>query len=99
MKRKIQKDLKQRRLFNYFEKNKLILKVISKNCLIDEKIRWKIQQKFLNFNKNCSITRIKNRCILTGRAHSVSRFFKLSRHQIRKLASEKKLSGFFKYNW
>jgi ribosomal protein S14 len=99
MKRKIQKDLKQRKLFNYFEKNKLILKVISKNCLIDEKIRWKIQHKFLNFDRNSSVTRIKNRCILTGRTRSVSRFFKLSRHQLRKLSSEKKLFGVFKYSW
>lgn len=99
MKYIIKKNKKQRSLFNQFEKKKLILKTISKNFLFSKEIRWKNQQKFFLINNNSSITRIKNRCIVTGRSKSIYRFFKLSRIQLREFASQGLLPGLSKYNW
>ena len=67
--------------------------------LINKQNRWKTQQYFLNIKNTSSLTRIKNRCILTGRARSVYRFFKLSRLQLRKWASYGNLPGVSKYSW
>lgn len=99
MQKKIKKNIKQRYTFKDFEKKRLILKIISKNLNIEKDLRWKLYQKWFFFNSNSSITRIKNLCILTGRSKSVYRLFKISRIQLRKLASEGFLPGVSKYSW
>lgn len=99
MKYNIKKNKKQRSLYKQLEKKKLIFKIISKNFLFSKEIRWKTQQNFFQINNNSSITRIKNRCIITGRSKSIYRFFKLSRIQLREFASQGLLPGLSKYNW
>jgi small subunit ribosomal protein S14 len=99
MQKKIKKNIKQRYTFKDFEKKRLILKIISKNLNIEKDLRWKLYQKWFFFNSNSSITRIKNLCVLTGRSKSVYRLFKISRIQLRKLASEGFLPGVSKYSW
>lgn len=99
MQKKIKKNIKQRYLFKNLEKKRLIYKIISKNLNLEKKLRWKIQQKWFFFDKNSSMTRIKNICIFTGRSRSVYRLFKMSRIQLRKLASEGFLPGVSKYSW
>lgn len=99
MQKKIKKNIKQRYLFQNLEKKRLIYKIISKNLNLQKNIRWKVQQKWFFFNQNSSLTRIKNLCVLTGRTRSVYRLFKISRIQLRKLASEGFLPGVSKYSW
>lgn len=98
MQKKIKKNIKQRLLFKDFEKKRLIIKTISNNFNFKKKIRWKLEQRWFNFNRNSSLTRIKNICVLTGRSKSVYKFFKLSRLQLRKFASIGFLPGILKYN-
>nr|QPN54057.1 ribosomal protein S14 [Phytophthora chlamydospora] len=99
MQKKIKKNIKQRYLFKKFEKNRLILKILSKNLHIEKDLRWKLQQKWFFFHQNSSITRIKNLCVLTGRSKSIYRLFKISRIQLRNLASKGYLPGVSKYSW
>ena len=99
MQKKIKKNIKQRYLFKNFEKNRLVLKIISRNLNIKKNLRWKLNQKWFFFHQNSSITRIKNLCVLTGRSKSVYRLFKISRIQLRKLASNGFFSGVSKYSW
>jgi small subunit ribosomal protein S14 len=99
MQKKIKKNINQRLLFKNLEKKRLIIKIISNNFNLKKIIRWKIEQKWFNFNKNSSLTRIKNICILTGRSKSIYKFFKISRLQLRKLAAMGFLPGISKYNW
>ena len=49
--------------------------------------------------RNSSINRVKNRCIETGRSHSVLRFCKLSRICLRDKASKGNISGVNKASW
>nr|YP_009733044.1 30S ribosomal protein S14 [Jaagichlorella roystonensis]QHU78340.1 30S ribosomal protein S14 [Jaagichlorella roystonensis] len=49
--------------------------------------------------RNSSKSRIKNRCIETGRAHSVLSFCKLSRIRLRENASKGLISGISKASW
>nr|YP_010507846.1 ribosomal protein S14 [Phytophthora capensis]UXG55962.1 ribosomal protein S14 [Phytophthora capensis] len=99
MQKKIKKNIKQRYLFKNFEKNRLTLKILSKNLNIEKDLRWKLQQKWFFFHQNSSITRIKNLCVLTGRSKSIYRLFKISRIKLRKLASKGFLPGISKYSW
>ena len=99
MQKKIKKNIKQRYLFRKFEKNRLVLKIISRNLDIKRDLRWRLNQKWFFFHQNSSITRIKNLCVLTGRSRSIYRLFKISRIQLRKLASNGFLPGVSKYSW
>lgn len=99
MKKQIKKNKKQRVLFKQFELTQLVLKTISKNFKLPQQLRWEIRDNNFKLDINSSITRIKNRCILTGRSKSIYRFFKLSRLQLRLLASKSLLPGVNKYNW
>jgi small subunit ribosomal protein S14 len=99
MQKKIKKNIRQRFLFKNLEKKRLIIKIISNNYNLKKQIRWKVEQRWFNFDRNSSLTRIKNICILTGRSKSIYRFFKVSRLQLRKLASTGFLPGISKYSW
>lgn len=99
MQKIVQKNFKQREIFKINEKKKIILKCIYNNFFFDKSIRIKNKKKFFLFNTNSSITRIKNRCIITGRAGRVFKRFKLTRHVFKQLASKKFLPGLVKYNW
>ena len=99
MQKKIKKNIKQRYYFQNLEKKRLICKIISKNLNLNKNIRLKSQQKWFYFDKNTSLTRIKNICILTGRTRSIYRLFKISRIKFRKLASKGFLPGVAKYSW
>jgi small subunit ribosomal protein S14 len=93
------KNIRQRYVFQKFEKNKLILKAIYNNLKLTTKIRWKSQQEVIDFEKRSSLTQIKNICVLTGRSRSVHRLGNISRLMFRQLASNKSLPGIFKYSW
>ena len=99
MNKLIKKNKKQRLLFKQIEFSKIILNSITSNFLINRQTRLKIKQLHFSFNLNGTISRINNRCILTGRSKSINRFFKLSRIQLRVLASNSMLPGVSKYNW
>ena len=51
MQKKIKKNINQRLLFKNLEKKRLIIKIISNNFNLKKIIRWKIEQKWFNFNK------------------------------------------------
>lgn len=99
MEKKKKKNIKQRYLFKNLEKKRLILKIILNNLNLNKNIRFKIKQKWFFFNNNSSPTRIKNICVLTNRSRSIYRFLKISRIQLRNLASNGLLPGISKYNW
>ena len=97
MKHLFLKDKKKRILLikNYIKKQ--CLKSIQYNENLSRQIRW--QSSFLQYSMINSIARIKNRCILTNRSHSILKRFKLSRMEIRKLTSLGLISGLQKSSW
>ena len=55
MQKKIKKNINQRLLFKNLEKKRLIIKIISNNFNLKKTIRWKMEQKWFNFNKNSGV--------------------------------------------
>ena len=95
----IQRDKKRRSLFCKYELKRLELKNIIHDLKFSKEIRYKTLQEFNKLPRNSSKTRIKNRCILTGRGHSVLRFCGFSRLKFRELASQGLLMGVTKVSW
>ena len=99
MKGKIHIDNTKRNLFKKYECNRYYLKTCASNLYIDNSIRWFLLIKLNNIPRNSSITRIRNRCVLTGRSRGIIRKFKISRLMFKELAGNGKLSGVQKLVW
>ena len=95
----IYRDKKRRNLYSTHELKRLEYKTILNDVTLPKEVRY-ISLLLLNkLPRNSSKVRIKNRCILTGRSHSVLRLCKLSRIKFRELASQGLLMGITKSSW
>ena len=93
------RDIKKRQ---YYRKTELLQKVLK--CLFlyskDNYFKLIIKQKiFSKIIKNCYKTRIKNYCIISGRARGIYKKFKISRIILKSLGSEGLFFGFKKGSW
>jgi len=99
----VNKDKNRRNLYTKLESSYKLIKVLQQTTQLQINLTsyYSVILKSLNklSSKNASISRIKRRCILTGRAKSVYKDFGLSRMQLRKLASFGLLSGVKKSSW
>ncbi len=99
MKYLLLKDRRRRILYSLFERRRIVLRALIENLSLSSSIRIQAYN-ILNFlSRDISITRIRNRCCLTGRSRAVYRRFGLSRIRFRKLAWEGQLSGVKKASW
>ncbi len=99
MTKKIIKDKQIRETFKKNEIKKLALKFLANTHNVDKKIQHNFNLALTELPKNSSITRIKNRCIITGRSHGVYKKLKLSRILLKEYISLGLLSGFTKSSW
>ncbi len=95
----IKKDIKRRNLFKKYELKRKILKSTIYNENVSLKEKFFSQLLLSNLPKNSSVTRIKNRCVITGRSQSVYRKFKMSRIQIKTQLSKNNITGLRKISW
>jgi len=61
--------------------------------------RFEAQLKLARLPRNSSVTRVRNRCELSGRPRGFYRKFKLSRIALRELASAGQIPGMVKSSW
>jgi small subunit ribosomal protein S14 len=95
----LQRDNKKRLLFSKHELKRLELTSVVHDLNFSKEIRYKSLQQLNKLPRNSSKIRIKNRCVLTGRGHSVLRFCGFSRLKFRELASQGRLVGVTKASW
>jgi len=81
------KELKRLKLFQKYEPIRQQLKKEGK---------WEELQKL---PRNSSITRLRNRCAITGRPRGYMRFFGISRINFRELAEAGLIPGIKKASW
>jgi ribosomal protein S14 len=87
------KDKNRRVKYNLIEKKKIILKYIINNLQLSNILRTDAYLEYLNLSLDSSITKIKNRCILTNRSKGIYKKFKISRIFFKKIALEGNLPG------
>jgi small subunit ribosomal protein S14 len=75
------------------------LREITLDPKIDIEERLLAQKKLQALPRNGSATRVKSRCVITGRSHAVYRKFGLSRIKFRELALDGKIPGVTKASW
>lgn len=96
MKYLIEKDYKRRQLFLKYEWKRMIWKALL-DCPVLSESSW--QKEWRKFPRNSSPVRIRNRCVLTGRAGSVYRRFRLSRMSLREEGNRGRLMGVYRGSW
>lgn len=96
---KIQKDLNRRKLVEKNENQRISLKAIQNHMGLSMEKRFLASTQLTKLKKNGSPTKVRNRCVLTGRPHGVHRLFKISRIKIKDLASQGLLPGVRRDSW
>ena len=96
MKYLLSRERLRRQNFKEIEPKYIALKSIIHNQTLPNNLRSLLLSKIIKKNSRSSF---KNRCFLTGRGASYSRFFNLSRIQIRELARDQKLPFIKKSSW
>ncbi|MDR2646446.1 MAG: 30S ribosomal protein S14 [Holosporaceae bacterium] len=71
--------------------------ISDKTQLLDK--RFAMQLKLAKMPRTSSATRIRNRCMVTGRARGVYRKFNISRIVLREMAAEGMIPGVRKASW
>lgn len=95
----VERDLKRRRLAKKFESKRTRLKDIISDQDTPGEDRFLAALKLAELPRNSSKTRIRNRCLVTGRPRGFYRKLKMSRIALRQLGSEGKIPGLVKSSW
>jgi ribosomal protein S14 len=99
MKAILLKDKRRRVLFATLEKRRKFLKALFEDLRLPDKFRWMVYKELILLPRDSSITRIRNRCVLTNRPRGIYSKFGLSRLMFRKYIWQGKLVGLKKASW
>src|SRR5690554_6435028 len=75
------------------------LNAIIKNPNTSDDDRWDAQMKLQQLLRDSSPSRLRNRCLVTGRPHGVLRKFELSRIKLREYGMRGDVPGLTKASW
>ena len=92
-------DHMRRLLAAKYELRRNLYKALCKDPDLPSDMRDIHRNKLSKLPRNSSFTRVRNRCIFTGRPRSVYAFFRISRIVFRGLASRGSLMGVKKASW
>lgn len=95
----IERDLKRRKLAKSYNARRAKLKAIIKDKSKPAEDRFAASLKLAELPRNSSRTRIRNRCLVSGRPRGFYRKLKMSRLALRQLGSEGKIPGLVKASW
>ncbi|KAI5657561.1 hypothetical protein M9H77_26354 [Catharanthus roseus] len=97
--KRVMKDHNRRLMAAKFEVRRKLYKALCRDPDLPHDVREKSRYKLSKLPRNSSFTRIRNRCILTGRPRAVYQLFRMSRICFRELASRGALTGIKKASW
>ncbi|GAB4845515.1 ribosomal protein S14, S11 [Ancistrocladus abbreviatus] len=92
-------DHKRRLLAAKYELRRKLYKALCYDPDLPSNMREKHRYKLSKLPRNSSFTRVRNRCIFTGRPRAVYEKFRMSRIVFRSLASQGLLMGVKKASW
>jgi small subunit ribosomal protein S14 len=95
----IERDKRKRNRYLELFQRRNALKKVLKDKTQDMSHRYKAQIELNSLAKDSMRIRLSNRCSLTGRTHSVSNSFRMSRIKLRELISIGLINGAKKSSW
>jgi small subunit ribosomal protein S14 len=95
----INKNEKRRKLAKKYAGQYAKYKAIAKDQSLDEGERMIARLKMAEIPRNGNPTRVRNRCMTTGRPRGYYRKFRLCRIELRDLANKGMIPGVTKSSW
>ncbi len=95
----IEKNNRRRKLVIQYAARRARLRAAAKDESLPQEERFAARLKLATLPRNSSPTRVRNRCLVTGRPRGNYRKFKLSRIAVRDLASAGQIPGMVKSSW
>lgn len=95
----IQREYKKQKLVEKYATKRASLKAIIGDVNSSAEEKLEAQFKLQKLPKNSSPSRLRSRCMLTGRPRGVYRKFGLSRTKLRELAMQGLIPGLKKSSW
>ena len=99
MSNSVQRDQRRRKLFAKLEGQRLLYKCTIRDQNLPANAKAQAVQRLNNIDRNSSLVRVRNRCVLSGRSRGVYKFSRLSRIKIRELACQGLITGLCKTSW
>src|SRR5262245_11528205 len=96
---KIAANDRRKKVVNQYRQRRLELKQQAKNLKASIEDRQRAAFELASLPRDASPTRLRNRCIMTGRPRGFYRKFGLSRIALRDLALRGELPGVVKASW
>ncbi len=98
-KAKIAKNEQRKKVVARYRERRLELKALAVDQELSHEDRLAAQAELSKLPRDASPTRVRNRCVLTGRPRGYYRKFGLSRIALRELALRGELPGVVKSSW
>lgn len=95
----VETNEKRKRLVARFDKKRRELQVKANDANLSMEERFDARLKLAEMPRNSSATRVRNRCILSGRPRAYYRKLGLSRIALRELGSQGLIPGLVKSSW
>ena len=95
----INRDIKRAKLVEKFAAKRAALTAIINDTSKSDEERYEARLKLQQLPRNASPTRMRNRCVITGRPRGVFSKFGLTRHKLREMAMRGEVPGMTKASW
>jgi small subunit ribosomal protein S14 len=95
----LQRQEKREKLVAKYAKKYAELKTVSNDAKLSDEERYAARLQLQKLPRNANPTRLRNRCVLTGRGRGTFRMFGLGRNKIRELAFKGDIPGVVKASW
>jgi small subunit ribosomal protein S14 len=95
----INRNKKREKLVALYAAKRAALKAQAEDMKLPAEERFAARLKLAALPRNSSPTRIRNRCVMSGRPRAYYRKFQLSRIALRDLASSGQIPGMVKASW
>jgi small subunit ribosomal protein S14 len=95
----IEKNKRRRKMAKKFSGKRARLKAIACDRELPVEERFAARLKLAALPRNSAPSRIRNRCLITGRPRAYYRKFQMSRIALRDLASSGQIPGMVKASW
>ena len=95
----INRNIKREKLIEKYASKRAALKVIINDQSKSDEERYQARLDLQSLPRNANPTRLRNRCVVTGRSRGVYKQFGLTRHKIREMALAGEIPGMTKSSW
>lgn len=95
----INRNIKREKLVEKYAPKRAALKAIINDQSKSDEERYDARLELQKLPRNSNPTRLRNRCVVTGRSRGVYQQFGLTRHKIREMALAGEIPGMTKASW